>query len=394
VRSLALLVALVLAVCAHDCRAAEVDVALLPLSSSVPQGAPLDIDVLAVNRSAADSGFPLGEQIRATLHAGAQSWPVTLEAQASPVAGPVPAGGFQSVRYHLLLPHEAVGSAILELDGLPQGPVRTVIDIIAADVVASAPARPAAAQARVDAFQHIRTFGDRLTTFEPLYFIAGADRPEVKFQISIKYRLVSFGSADSDRVPSTVQFGYTQRSLWDVGSQSSPFYDTSYMPELLYEWLATAKGPPTEVSGMTWLGLQTGLRHESNGREGDASRSLNYAYARALLSLGTPAGWHMVLAPEVYGYVGNLQDNPDIKQYRGYGQLRASVGQDDKTSLLATWVVAQHGSIQLDLSVPIHASVVDFSSYLLVQFFDGYGESLLAYKEHTATVRAGIQLVR
>ena len=53
-----------------------------------------------------------------------------------------------------------------------------------------------------------------------------------------------------------------------------------------------------------------------------------------------------------------------------------------------------HGSRQWDLSVPVRIPFTGLSTYLLVQYFDGYGESLLAYNQHTSVYRAGIEFVR
>jgi phospholipase A1 len=251
--------------------------------------------------------------------------------------------------------------------------------------------------ARLDGFQQDRTFWNRLTIHEPFYFIAGPDRPEVKFQFSIKYRLLNFGSSQGAENPHTLQLGYTQRSLWDVGGPSSPFYDTSYMPELMYQWRETATAPPSEENGLLWLGLQSGLRHESNGKDGAASRSLNVVYAQPMFSVGSPERWHVVFLPELWTYVGSLSDNPTLPRYRGYGQLRAVIGKGQGPSLLVTLIPGEHfehGSRELDLSFPISVKSIDFSCYLLLQYFNGYGESLLDYNQHTSRLRVGFALVR
>ena len=64
---------------------------------------------------------------------------------------------------------------------------------------------------------------------------------------------------------------------------SAPFLDTSYKPELLYSWQRVIGGQTTN-----WLelDLQGGLKHESNGKDGANSRSLNIAYLRPTLTLG------------------------------------------------------------------------------------------------------------
>jgi phospholipase A1/A2 len=240
-----------------------------------------------------------------------------------------------------------------------------------------------------------RTFTGHLGPHEPIYFIYGPDAPAAKFQFSFKYKILTFGEATSQRIPSTLQFAFSQRSLWDITGTSSPFYDTSYMPELFYESLA----PASEKSGgLTWLGFQAGYKHESNGRAGPVSRSLNTLFVQPVFSVGTLEGWHLVVAPKLFTYIGGLGDNSDLKDYRGYGQLRLVIGRTTSgPSLMYTGIVGQHWSHlsnQFDLTVPVRTRLLDFETYLLVQYFNGYGESLLSYRDKSETIRAGFSLVR
>jgi outer membrane phospholipase A len=240
-----------------------------------------------------------------------------------------------------------------------------------------------------------RTFAGRLGTHEPIYFIYGPDAPAAKFQFSFKYRILRFGEPTALNLPSTLQFAFTQRSLWDMTGSSSPFYDTSYMPELFYESLAPA--PKAGSSGLTWLGYQAGYKHESNGRAGADSRSLNTLLVRPVFSLGDLDGWRLIVVPEFYAYIGGLSDNSDLTDYRGYGKLRAVFGRNNGPSLMYTGIAGRRGNHitnQLDLTVPIRTHWLNFETYLLVQYFNGYGESLLSYREKTETVRAGFSLVR
>jgi phospholipase A1 len=386
-RLLALTVLIAGGFCERDF-AREPSLALLPLSASATQASTVEVDVVAVNRSTSDGIFPLGDQFAATISVGSDSWSVILRAE-SAIGDParVPVGGFVSRRYLLTLPADARGRAVLEVAG-SWGTSRSVIDITAPAVPVSG--ATATREAHVDAFDRQRTFSARLTIDEPMYLIAGPEEPKGKFQISFKYRLFTFGKADEIERSHTLQFAYTQRSLWEFG----PFYDTSYMPELMYQWLETT---PISHAGVTWLGLESGVHHESNGRSGSEERSVNALYVRPLFSIGSPEGWHAVLAPELYGYVGGLAYNPDINRYRGNSELRATVGKGNGASLMLTLFPGEHfehGSRQWDLSIPVRIPFTGLSTYLLVQYFDGYGESLLAYNQHTSVYRAGIEFVR
>ena len=239
-----------------------------------------------------------------------------------------------------------------------------------------------------------RTFAGRLGPHEPIYFIYGAHAPAAKFQFSFKYKVLGFGEATPQRLPATLQFAFTQRSLWDMTATSSPFYDTSYMPELFYESLAPL---PESTGGFIWLGWQAGYKHESNGRDGPVSRSMNTLFARPVFAFGALDGWRLVVVPSLFTYIGGLSDNKDLRDYRGNGQLRLVFGKNTGPSVMYTGNMGRHWdrlTSQVDLTVPVHTHLLDFETYLLVQYFNGYGESLLAYREKSETVRVGFSLVR
>jgi outer membrane phospholipase A len=306
-------------------------------------------------------------------------------------------GSFAVRHYRLTLPDDAVGRLILELTAPPLPPARTVIEVV--ESADSLPARGddkvvslAGTAPATSAFA--RTFEDRLAVHEPIYFIYGRKAPAAKLQFSFKYRVLDLNGPESRNLRS-LQFAYTQRSLWDVNASSSPFYDTSYMPELMFESVESMSA--TRSGGFNWLGYQTGIKHESNGRAGPTSRSLNTGYFRTVAAFGTSDGWYLILIPEAHAYIGGLGDNGNLKDYRGYGQLRAVLGYKDGPSLLYTGQAGKsldHPTTQLDFTVPVRSRFLDLKIYALVQYFDGYGESLLHYDRHSQTVRAGVSLVR
>ena len=54
-----------------------------------------------------------------------------------------------------------------------------------------------------------------------------------------------------------------------------------------------------------------------------------------------------------------------------------------------------HGSMEVDLTYPMwRLPVLKSSVFLDVQYFNGYGESLLLYNQRTWAVRAGFSLFR
>ena len=55
---------------------------------------------------------------------------------------------------------------------------------------------------------------------------------------------------------------------------------------------------------------------------------------------------------------------------------------------------AKRGNVQLDLTYPTMRFFGSFSLYLDVQYFNGYGESLLGYNQRTDELRVGFELFR
>jgi len=104
------------------------------------------------------------------------------------------------------------------------------------------------------------------------------------------------------------------------------------------------------------------------------------------------------VAPRVFAYIGDVVNNPDIADYRGHAELVAIVGRNDRGVLSFTGRLGQgahRGSLQADLTLPLQFDkIFDFATYFQIQYWKGYGESLLSYNKRTETVRAGFSLVR
>ena len=191
---------------------------------------------------------------------------------------------------------------------------------------------------------------------------------------------------------------YSQTSFWDLEGESKPFFDNSYRPELL--WSADDLRLKMTPSVVSRLGMQAGLQHESNGKEGADSRSLNIAYIRPSFTFGDAKGDGLFLtfAPKAFAYIGDIGDNPDIKDYRGHFELRGIVGWQEGLQLSTIGRVGDDwdkGSVQFDLSYPLRkvfAGNIDL--FLHAQYFNGFGESLLEYNESTSAFRLGVSLVR
>jgi len=314
-------------------------------------------------------------------------------------------GAFVRREYFLPVPATATGQVVVVFTQLRAN--RVLLDAVAPPPLANATtATNESAFAR--AFKHVeplepgkpfdpgRFFKEHISGYEPLYFIAGTKSPNAKFQISFMYQVLYSEGPLATKVPALKGFNvaYTQTSLWDWNGPSAPFFDTSYKPAFLYDWQRVLGGQPPN-----WyqLDLQGGLKHESNGKDGADSRSMNTAYFEPTLTLGRDDGLQLTLQPRAWIYLGDLSDNPDIADYRGYVDLRAILGWKRGLQLSALGRMgkdANHGSLQLDATYPLMRMVGSFSVYLDAQYFTGYGESLLEYNQRAEEFRAGFAIYR
>jgi outer membrane phospholipase A len=237
-------------------------------------------------------------------------------------------------------------------------------------------------------------FLGNLSAYTPIYAVYGpGTSSDARIQIGFKFQLFGEGGDVGLGSPAIngLHFGFTQRIFWDLGRKSSPFRNVEYMPELFY--LVPAR-PVTE--GIA-IGGQIGVRHESNGRAGLDSRSLNTIYVQPAVTT-TLGGYTLVVAPRAWLYAGSLEDNPDLKRYRGNTGLLAELGTDDGWRLSTSSRMnfgSGKGSIDAELSYPLSRLIgSDVNLYAFGQAFTGYGENLLDYRRRQTRLRIGFGFVR
>jgi outer membrane phospholipase A len=156
------------------------------------------------------------------------------------------------------------------------------------EVAVATPATPPATdRALGDAFL------ENLSAYQPIYAAYGpGTNSDARIQISFKYQLFGSGAREDGRASEDgLYFGYTQRMFWDMGADSAPFRNIDFQPEVYY------LTPPKALSDKATLSARAGLRHESNGREGDASRSLNTFYVAPMAAFSLGGDARLTVAP-------------------------------------------------------------------------------------------------
>jgi phospholipase A1/A2 len=301
----------------------------------------------------------------------------------------LPAQGYAKREYQFLLPESMDGNVTLSLD------METAAVLFAAKVL---PVEEQTEQISLDKGAELfQPFARNFSAYEPMYFLLGVDPglEKSKYQISFKYKL--FNSPSDSQLTNGFLDGfhlaYTQTSFWDLKSDSKPFDDTSYKPEIFYYM-------PKINLNISWIkafGIQTGFKHESNGKGDTDSRSTNYAYIEPIFGFHLVNNYYLKIAPRIWAYVGNDDDsNADLDKYRGYFNLQAKIG-DPQGIMLDTntrWAV-KGPSFQLDLTYPLANFFQNrLKLYLQLQYFNGYAENLIDYQKKEEIIRMGFSFVR
>ena len=396
------ILSLALIIAASPAGAQEITSTVVVPSHPVPAGSTIGVWLVFLNTSDRPLSHRFPPTLDGRLQAGAIDQAVSMELRNPAEAGEVtiPPGGYVRREYAATLPGGLEGPIVLSVTGNPANPV--VVEVQTTQVVAGISevkpeAPPATPEAKDDGFDAAEFFKEHISGHEPFYFIAGTKSPNAKFQISFKYRLLSNRGPLAQQFPALKGFhlAYTQTSLWDWNAASAPFLDSRYKPEFLYAM--------ERVDGGRWgegfrLDLQTGIQHESNGKGGTDSRSLNIGYVQPTLVLGKEGDFQLSLAPRAWVYLGSLADNPDIATFRGYASLRAIAGWAHALQLSATGQVGDEwnrGSLQLDLTYPLMRFLWgNLPLYLHLQYLWGYGETLVRYNDRSSSFRAGFSLFR
>jgi phospholipase A1 len=253
-----------------------------------------------------------------------------------------------------------------------------------------------------------RRDGSPFGIHEPMFFLYGLNPDEAKFQISFKYRLFHNIRQDSPlRWLQNLNVAYTQLSFWDFDSASKPFRDSSYKPELFYDI-----GDPVNPKGLILPGLglrrvRLGVQHESNGRDGPDSRSLNYAYIQPefVYDFGRDSPgceecvwWELSVKPKTWLYVGSTSDNPEIDDFRGHAEIAVRIMERDAERQTGVGLMASlrkgdaqdKATLTIDATTPFPFVQKLFTPNLHVQYMSGYSESLLGFNQKDTRLRVGV----
>lgn len=205
---------------------------------------------------------------------------------------------------------------------------------------------------------------------------------EAEFQISLK-KDISYNLFGLNEI---ISLGYTQEVWWQFYSDSAPFRETNYRPEV---WL-TLPIQDKEFSEFGFKAVKIGFWHESNGMGAPLSRSWNQIYLESFF-------YSRNLMTSLRVWVADAgDDNKDITSYLGYGHLKLNYFLK-KHQFDLTWRNnlrfngENRGSIEVEWSYPTGNSK---NNFWYLKLFNGYGASLVDYNNHQNRIGFGFLFSR
>lgn len=396
--------------------AGQMETVLLPPKGPVQAGQPVTFYLLFTNLSGAAMNISLPDKLTCRISAGGREQIVF----AVPIDGKsvgktqLPGNGFLKTNYSLELPQDTSGYVNLNIQAFDTGPAvfmaQSGADIpppVASGTVEQAGSGekdPLNKRMEADRVNVLRAY--TLMPHKPNYILFASnnssgynpdpfreqyndstieiDDTEAKFQISIKMPLAV--GLFEDKMD--IFAAYTNRSFWQVYNNdlSSPFRETNHEPEAWFQFRNDWQffGIKNSVNSF-------GFVHQSNGRGGVLSRSWNRLYANFLfnykdLVFGIKP-WYRIQED------ADDDDNPDITDFMGHYEVTGAYKWKDHTfSLMLRNNLEsgfEKGTVQATWSFPLW-NYPYLKGY--VQWFNGYGESLIDYNQHSNSIGIGFAL--
>lgn len=199
---------------------------------------------------------------------------------------------------------------------------------------------------------------------------------DAKFQVSIRHRLTN----------STLPFKtylfltYTQKAFWDVFKESFPFRDLNYNPSL-------GIGKTLVYKNRLLGAIALQLEHESNGKDGIDSRSWNKVTMTSTFIIHE----HWMLESEMWIPIVDGNENKNIVDYSGWANFSVDYTSPNKKYVFGVSVTKRKGW-NLNHNVTLQAAARIFSDsnqFLFLEYYNGYGESMLDYKQYRQRLRLG-----
>jgi phospholipase A1 len=396
--------------------AGQMETVILPPKGPVQAGQQVTFSLLFTNLSGAAMNISLPDKLTCHISADGREQIVLAVPVDSKAVGStlLPGNGFLKNNYSLELPQDASGYINFTIEAFDTSPT-----VFMAQAEADTPP-PVVAGTAEEAVSEEKGLVDKrleadrvnvlraytLMPHKPNYILLASynssgynpdlfreqynnssielDDTEAKFQLSIKMPLAV--GLFEDKMD--IFAAYTNRSFWQVYNDdiSSPFRETNHEPEAWFQFRNDWQffGIKNRVNSF-------GFVHQSNGQGGVLSRSWNRLYANFLfeykdLVFGIKP-WYRIQED------ADDDDNPDITDFMGHFEMTGAYKWKDHTfSLMLRNNLEsgfEKGTVQATWSFPLW-NYPYLKGY--VQWFNGYGESMIDYNQHSNSIGIGFAL--
>lgn len=391
---------------------AKMETVLVPPKGQVQAGQQVKFDLFFTNLSGQAMNINLPDKLPCRISVGDREQAVIAVPVDSNAKTLLPGNGFLKKRYSFELPQDVFGYVNLRIDAFDTSPTvfmaQTSADtpLSIAETTEEASEEKALLEKRLDAdtVNVLRAY--TLIPHKPNYILLASnnssgynpdpfrmqnndstlelDDTEVKFQLSIKMPL-AVGLFDDHM---DIFAAYTNRSFWQLYNNdiSSPFRETNHEPEAWFQFRNDWKffGIKNSVN-------QFGFVHQSNGRGGVLSRSWNRVFANFIFDYKNFVfgikPWYRLPEDD------DDDDNPDITDFMGHFEVTGAYKWKDHTvSLMLRNNLEsgfEKGTVQATWSFPLW-NYPYLKGY--VQWFNGYGESLIDYNQHSNSIGIGFAI--
>lgn len=204
-----------------------------------------------------------------------------------------------------------------------------------------------------------------------------ATNSDVKFQISFAQRLTN------SVLPwnTYLYLFYTQKAMWNVFEESLPFHDLNFNPGIGWTKPFFVKGRLVGKASLI-------LEHESNGRDGEASRSWN----KISLSGAAFIDPNIMVHAKFWIPIIDGGLNKDILRYSGIYQAGIQgISANKRWVFDITFVKRKgwnlNGNTIINLGFRLFKN---HNQFLMLHYYNGYGENLLDYNKFHSRLRIGL----
>lgn len=208
---------------------------------------------------------------------------------------------------------------------------------------------------------------------------------EIKFQFSLRQQIVAFEHF-------RLFYAYSQKSFFQVydSKNSRPFRESNYNPELF------VRSPNFVIQDWGKWYFDFGYEHESNGMRVPASRSWDRLIVRVNIQHGPYTilykNWYRYDEPEKKDPTDpHGDDNPDLEKFYGHEEVTLAMDwRHYHFSATGRYSFRHHkGGIEANMTFPAFGKIRG-----LIQYWDGYGESLIDYNRHLNKIGVGFQFTQ